>query len=221
MALKKRDCLIAALALLTALGIACSASNPDSSTAPNDGGVDATAPPAIQQTVGATGATIRTPEGVSIEIPPGALVSDTSITVTITPSATPPDNANWASAPYTFGPAGTHFVIPITITLPFTLPEGAKATHVGIATAADGSNDYVALETRLVDDTHVQAVTTHFSKYGAYLAKCKFTSDCALGLVCDNGYCERDKGLRLCRHDIDCAGGITSPCKELLATQRS
>ena len=205
---ENRDHFLVAWALVIAVGAACSANNPPGNTSPTDAGADGTGP-ATQRTVGPAGATINTPEGVSIEIPAGALPSDTAITITSTPAAVPPENADWASTPYTFGPEGTHFLAPITITLPFTLPEGAKTSQVGIAVAHDGSDNYVALETRIVDDTHIQTVTSHFSKYGTYLSKCKFTSDCALGFICEGNYCEHDTGIHLCQHDIDCAGGRT------------
>jgi hypothetical protein len=124
----------------------------------------------VSQVVGGAGGTISAPDGTSVQIPAGALTSSVTITLTAAPSLAAPSNATWVGTPYSFGPNGTQFAKPVMVTLPFapnSLPAGATASQVVIYTAAEGSTSYTSLGGTLVDATHVQASTTHFSSFGA------------------------------------------------------
>jgi hypothetical protein len=99
--------------------------------------------------------------GFRVDIPAGALAEDTWITIAL-PTALPV--AGWVVAD--FGPSGTSFAKPVTITLPLggVALGGVELSEIGIS-YWNGSEweDYggVAAATR------VQGSTTHFSTYGA------------------------------------------------------
>ena len=121
------------------------------------------------QSVGPDGGTVALSDGTSVQIPAGALGAVTAITITPDPSAPPPDGGIWVGTPYLFGPEGTQFASPVTVTLPFVpseLPGDAGPDGIAIDTAPAGSTAYVALATTVVDTTHVSAQTSHFSAYG-------------------------------------------------------
>lgn len=97
-----------------------------------------TKPAITRKVIGAGGGTVTTADGaVTLDIPAGALGQDT--TITITPSA--------ASAPdllpgtlYAFGPDGTVFAEPATLTLHYdtaTLPAGGDEAQAQIAKLLD------------------------------------------------------------------------------------
>jgi hypothetical protein len=105
----------------------------------------------------------------SVSIPAGTLTSTVSITVTST-SAPAPADATTVGTPYLFGPEGTQFAQPVTVTLAFSsglLPAGTTGSDVVIYTAPLGGTSYTALPTTLADASHVQAPTTHFSVFVA------------------------------------------------------
>ncbi len=108
-------------------------------------------------------------DGTSVQIPAGALSAVTAITITPDPSAPPPDGGIWVGTPYLFGPEGTQFASPVTVTLPYVsseLPADAGPDGITIDTAPAGSTDYVELVTTVVNTTLVAAETTHFSVFG-------------------------------------------------------
>ncbi len=83
---------------------------------PNPGGTGATTTARIDN---ATGATVALSNGTALVVPPGALPPGVdSITIT---SAVDPAPAEYAalSPAYVFGPEGTVFLKPLTVTLPF------------------------------------------------------------------------------------------------------
>ncbi len=70
-------------------------------------------PPDGTGTVGSAGGTVTLSSGAAVTIPAGALQSDRAITVAV--DGTPAPNGN---PRYRFGPAGTTFASPVTVTLP-------------------------------------------------------------------------------------------------------
>jgi hypothetical protein len=74
------------------------------------------------QTIGASGGTVSK-SGVTLTIPAGALSADTAITVATT---TAPPGYTLASAAYVFGPAGTIFAKPVTVSIPLAAVEEAR-----------------------------------------------------------------------------------------------
>jgi hypothetical protein len=117
--------------------------------------------------VGPAGGTVSAGDGASVVIPSGALSTTVPITVSST-SVAAPDGTTAVGTPYLFGPEGTQFAQPVTVTLAFSsdlLPAGSTSSDVVVYTAPQGSTSYEALTTTLADATHVQAQTTHFSVF--------------------------------------------------------
>ncbi len=118
--------------------------------------------------VGATGGTVTTQDGTGVTVPAGAVPANVTITVDATPSAPTPSQGTAVGTPYTFGPEGQQFSVPVTVTLAFdpsSLPAGKTANDVVIFTAPAGTTSYVPLGTSVVDSTHAAAQTTHFSTF--------------------------------------------------------
>jgi hypothetical protein len=116
------------------------------------------------KTIGAAGGTVVASDGTKIEVPAGALHTDTAIT--ITPAADAPDPPAGTVAvgqAYVFGPEGTTFAVPVTVTLAFDPAKVPTFSDVVIMTAPVTATEYTSLATKVVDATHVSAETPHFS----------------------------------------------------------
>lgn len=123
-------------------------------------------PAATPKAIGPAGGSVSLSDGTKVEIPAAALSSATVITIAASNSAAAPASATVVGPPYLFGPEGTTFAAPATVTLAFMatrLPPGKTAADVVIFTAPAGSSSYAALPTTVADASHVQATTTHFS----------------------------------------------------------
>jgi hypothetical protein len=112
-----------------------------------------------------------TGDSASVAIPPGALATSTTITLTPTEAA-PPTSTVEVGTPILFGPEGTQFATPVTVTLELSnlAPTGKTANDVVIYTAPKDSTAYQALSTTVVDASHVSAQTPHFSIFVATVA---------------------------------------------------
>jgi hypothetical protein len=124
-------------------------------------------PPSQQGVVGPSGGMVTAGESAAVAIPSGALTSSTTITLTPTEAA-PPMSTVSVGTPYVFGPEGTQFAAPVTVTLEFSanlIPSGLTATDIVVYTAPANTTDYQALATTVVDAAHVSAQTTHFSTF--------------------------------------------------------
>ena len=127
-------------------------------------GTSASSPPAtVTQTVGSAGGTVSLPTGkVSLTIPPGALSTDTSITITAM------SNAGSAGAVYQFGPSGLIFNQPVTVTLSVDsslLPPGTNVQDLILSYV----DDYLEILTDVQIDSANSTITgkaTHFSSIG-------------------------------------------------------
>jgi hypothetical protein len=120
----------------------------------------------ITQMVGNGGGTVSGGDGSQVVIPGGALSMSTNITIT-TVSAPAPAGTVLVGPAYNFGPDGTTFSNPVTITLPFDsskIPSGKSAGDIVIYTAPSGSTNYLPLATSVSGNT-VQTTTTHFTVY--------------------------------------------------------
>jgi hypothetical protein len=120
----------------------------------------------ITKTVGAGGGTVSQTDGTSVQIPMGALSSSANITIA---SVTAPAPAGFVlvGPAYDFGPDGTTFATPVTITLPFDtnkIPSGKSASDIRIFTAARGSTNYTMLQTTLGSGS-VSTMASHFTVY--------------------------------------------------------
>jgi Stigma-specific protein, Stig1/ZU5 domain len=180
------------------------------------------------ESVGASGGSVSTATGASLLFPPGALANDTTITIAATASAPVPAHATAVGEPYVFGPEGSQFDKPVTLTLPFTaasIPAGKTSSDIAIYTAPVGSTAFTRLATTLADATHASATTMHFSVFvpvvlddgvDAGTASCTADSECARGESCVTGTCTVaaivDAGADViasegCSNDSECASG--------------
>ncbi len=119
--------------------------------------------PVSQAVTAATGGTVAVASGAaSINIPAGGLAADTTITVTPMARSEQPDAANLGSNAFDFGPDGTAFLEPVTITLNLdvTAPEGKTPV---LAVLEDGVWNQIAGST--VTGNGVSAPVKHFSSF--------------------------------------------------------
>jgi hypothetical protein len=115
------------------IAVACSSGDGRTPVEP-----DPPAPPppplSVRQTVGVAGGTVADPEGrVSLTIPAGALGADVAITIDETTS--PPTGAV-PGAFFEFGPSGTQFALPVTMTVRYNqarLPSGLREDSLRLA----------------------------------------------------------------------------------------
>jgi ZU5 domain len=120
----------------------------------------------ITKSVGAEGGTVSGSDGTSVDIPMGALAMSANITITSVTAQAPAGTVVVGPA-YDFGPDGTTFAQPVTITLPFDsakIPSGSTTANILIYTAARGSTNYQALSTTVSGNT-VQTTASHFTVY--------------------------------------------------------
>jgi hypothetical protein len=136
--------------------------------------------PAVATT--AMNAAIRSPEGVRVEIPAGAVPLDmagevgeitVSIDQVVDPAEIPPADVSGPSElgqrVYKFGPEGQVFETPVRITLP--IPEDLGDAKVGgVAYFDQRSGKWVLVPSEVREDKgEVQAFVTHFSLYGFWI----------------------------------------------------
>jgi hypothetical protein len=156
------------LALASLTLVACSSSN-NSGTSSDDGGNGADVfagttddgggsnpdgSQTVMQTVGASGGTV-TAGGVVLTIPPGALSSDTQISVT-TSSASVPAGYVAVSPMFSFSPAGATFAVPVTVQI--TLTGSATGASLFMSNSSGG---YDAFPAKSSTATTLSADVTH------------------------------------------------------------
>jgi ZU5 domain len=137
-----------------------------------------------------SGGTVQMSDGTAVNIPAGALTQTTQITVGNEPNSVSITDEVLVGSVYRFGPEGTQFATPVTVTLdydPSKLPTGDTSTDIVIMTAAVGSSDFQPMTTTIVDDTHVSTTTTHFSDFVAAAHKKNKGSDMSVVSVMDSG----------------------------------
>jgi hypothetical protein len=114
----------------------------------------------------------------ALSIPGGALAEDTTITVETIATSGQPDAENLAGLVYDFGPNGTEFVAPATLTLPaVTVPEGKEAV---VAWLDESSGTWQNLPSTVNADGSVSADIEHFTLFVIRLNGA-VTSDCSFG----------------------------------------
>jgi hypothetical protein len=109
--------------------------------------------PVAQQAIGPAGGTI-TVRGVTLVIPQGALAGDTAIS--ITDDGVPPPGYVVRGAVYRFQPAGLHFSVPVSVTMPGQAPARMFWTEDGV------EDRFGALATTFAAN-EATAQITHFS----------------------------------------------------------
>jgi hypothetical protein len=110
----------------------------------------------VSTVIGASGGNLSLSRGATLQIPPGALAKDTTITIARS-SAQAPDGA--LTAVYEFGPAGLVFAKTVTVTFP--VPDGT--TSGSVYWTAVGSDTYEELPTS-VQGAMAFAQVAHFSR---------------------------------------------------------
>jgi hypothetical protein len=113
--------------------------------------------------IAATGGTV-TAGGATLVIPAGALSQDTTITVTTSsPSSSLPDSSTVKGSVFDFGPDGTTFSTPATLTLPMV---GTPATNerAVISFLDPVANQWVDA-TATVTGAQISAPVSHFTVY--------------------------------------------------------
>ncbi|MBX9929796.1 MAG: hypothetical protein K2X99_12900 [Gemmatimonadaceae bacterium] len=117
--------------------------------------------------VGKTGGTVATTGGAAtLTIPAGALTSDVKITVATKPDPRG-DTRSVGGTAYEFGPEGTKFATPVTLTLKYDktkLPPGRAAREMRVAQLTDSG--WVPLETGLQIDSVSGAVKLAVTQLG-------------------------------------------------------
>jgi uncharacterized delta-60 repeat protein len=129
----------------------------------SDGGGETAVPP-TGAVVGAAGGTVHGPNGAAVVIPPGALSTDTMITIEQTSAGSPPSPAGFSAVGkmFAFTPHGTTFAVPVTISLPFD----AAAEPAGSAPELYKTNAQKQFErvvNAIFDADTVSAQVTSFS----------------------------------------------------------
>ncbi len=121
----------------------------------------------ITQVVGPAGGMIGPPGGPSVQIPAGALTSDTEIEIGELASGGPPTPPGTRSKIYSFAPHGLQFGRDVTVTIPHTAGgdgSGLRLLHAEL----DGAwSDASATD---ATSTFIQSETNHFSFFVAVAA---------------------------------------------------
>ncbi|MHB8416575.1 MAG: hypothetical protein ACYDCL_00765 [Myxococcales bacterium] len=157
--------------------------------------------------------------GTSIVIPPGALTADTTITIAEGASPVAPAGAQAAGPVVTFGPDGTQFRAPATITLPYDT-HGAPADRLEIEAVESNGVTTTFTPAQLTLNAAASTVAfavNGFTSYGGFVppaadggtAPCRTDADCPSGEFCVNGVC-----TAACSAGETVCGGA---CTDLLA----
>lgn len=121
------------------------------------------------EVVGSSGGTVETSDGtLSLQFPTGALDGETTITVEPLSDAPGPNNRVIGGTAFEFGPSGTTFAQPVTISIRYdaaALPQGVAATLLRVHRWEN--NTWVPLPGGSVDPQtrKVSAPTLRFSRY--------------------------------------------------------
>ena len=131
------------------------------------GGDDESGAPPASAVVGAAGGTVTGPNGAKVEIPPGALGSDTTIAIEATSAGSPllPDGFSVAGRMFAFTPHGTTFKVPVTVTLPFD-PASVPAGRAPALYKTTGANQWLQVRRRKLRQ-HQRDGTDHELLMGA------------------------------------------------------
>jgi hypothetical protein len=175
-------------------------------------------------TIGASGGTVTVAAsessaiaGTSITIPPNALKGDVAISIGISTASVTPAHGTSIGPTIDFEPMGTTFAVPVTITVPGSLPNGMSAARVAVA-AVDASQNASQLKAVFANGL-ATLQTTGLEQFAAYVTPadtaCSTNADCAPGGVCVAGACQgtRDAGTTdadvpgACSTNADCSTG--------------
>lgn len=174
-------------------------------------------PAGNRASIGATGGTLSVTQGAlrgaSINVPPGALAS--AVTITMSEGAAPTmlaESVESAGGVLVMGPEGQTFATPVQLTIPTT----SAATDV--LTRPLGGSEWTVVEGATFDAERnvMVARVNHFSEFVPVRRRaCATDASCPAGQRCVAGFCARgsspDAGVvdasPACRADSDCAAG--------------
>jgi hypothetical protein len=129
--------------------------------------VEDTAECTVEKRIGLAGGTVTAANGVSLEVPFGALREDTLIRMRSAPEVVLPDGIQELGEAVVLEPAGLEFEKDATLTMPYDasrIPAGTEPLDVLIHTAMIGSKAFKRIESD-VDSTNMKALVTHFSVF--------------------------------------------------------
>lgn len=154
---------VRSLAFSLAFAIACGGS---------DSGGTAPPPPKNPNVIGASGGTVSVSGGAaSLAIPAGALSSE--VTISITPKSDPAaDSRALSGTTYEFGPAGTTFAQPVTLSLKYDktkLPAGGDQRELRVAQLTSDGTWAPVTDAFVIDSTNGQ-VKVNVTKLGGAAA---------------------------------------------------
>ncbi|MBV8757599.1 MAG: hypothetical protein JO257_10000 [Deltaproteobacteria bacterium] len=132
-----------------------------------DGPVDAppdAAPEVVMMSVGSGGGTLTTLTGATLEIPSGALTTNTTITITVQTTNLP---NGIVSNVYELGPDGTQLAAPARLTLPYDPGKLGTTQPQELTIATLTQNGVTGVGWNVVEDTThtVSGFITHFSEW--------------------------------------------------------
>ncbi len=133
--------------------------------------------------------------GTRLELPPGALSKDTNITLEVGMTDL---SAQSAGPVAKWGPDGTHFATPVTMTLPFALPTAKTAADLSIFVQESDGTSHRIPRSALTVDTAKKLVSFKVSGFTSFQPNtspaCRTDSDCSSGEVCQNAVCTATDG---------------------------
>jgi hypothetical protein len=157
---RQSTCMTVTLACLL-LGLsACGGEGGDEES----GGPPPPPPPPPAGTIGASGGTVSGPNGARIEIPAGALATNTVISIEQTSANAPalPTGFTASGQTFAFLPHGTTFAVPVTVTLPFDAVSVPAGTVPGLY-KTNAQNQWEPIANATVSAGTVTAQITSFS----------------------------------------------------------
>lgn len=112
--------------------------------------------------------TVEGPEGIVLDVPPGAVTSELVVVLTVPQGRRTVAGATVVGPALVAGPEGTEFSKTVSVSIPITptaLPAGKTIDDVVVLTAPDASTAFVPLPTRRGTGAVVVAETAHFSQF--------------------------------------------------------
>ena len=149
--------------------------------------------------------------GATITVPPGALPEGTSVEITMAVASDQPPVSYTAYSPlYRFGPAGTSFQQPVTVSLPFAPP--AVSSEIAVFWSRSNAPGYERLAATIAGSLATVSVT-HFSE--GFVAAGSSDTECPVPQESCSGSCvslEADPNCgecgRVCAAGQACFAGI-------------
>lgn len=165
----KNHFLILPFLVLTTLVASCSGGGNSS------GGVDnAEASESLTAPASEEDSTLHFTNGLTLEIPAGALEADTEITVSVL-SSTPTGADDAVGSVYSFAPEGLEFLKAVTLSIPYNTASFGESSPALAFSTKDDSTVFEQLDTTINGDATLSASISHFSM--AYAAP--FSTDLA------------------------------------------